>query len=248
MQADDLRHKVRSILGLNDYEARAYLELLRSGPMRAPELARRSRVPTGRIYDVLKSLEAKGLVVKSDTHYRAVDPRIALEAYSARLLEEARRRVDQVKRLASELENLSDEKRDEAYMTRGLEVILRIAATTLSSCPKPPVFLVYKAAEKIAELWERLLLIVDLIRPGSLIVVSTDQRPPTWAVEAIEKRGARIVFHPAAMIDAMIACNTVIIGVPGGGDEVAAVIVRSKEFAEGLESRVRRLIQNTPTL
>jgi len=52
-------------LGLTEYEAKAYLSLLRENPVNGYSLSKNSGIPRSRIYDVLQSLIAKGLVFKS---------------------------------------------------------------------------------------------------------------------------------------------------------------------------------------
>lgn len=56
-------------LGLSESEARAYVALLDGGAGPASEVAKRSRVPRNRVYDVLESLAAKDLV---DIHLESV--------------------------------------------------------------------------------------------------------------------------------------------------------------------------------
>ncbi len=50
------------ILGLNDYEAKTYEMLVKLGKATAASIAKQSGVPYGRVYDVLASLELKGLL------------------------------------------------------------------------------------------------------------------------------------------------------------------------------------------
>lgn len=70
-------------LGLSEYEARAYRALLSSSPSTAKELSRASDVPMGRVYDVLKDLEQRGLArsqaASRPKKYVAVEPEAALE-------------------------------------------------------------------------------------------------------------------------------------------------------------------------
>lgn len=64
-------------IGLNEYEARAYLSLVGLREATAREILEAGRIPQGRIYDVLKNLANKGYVeIQSGfpTYYRAVDP------------------------------------------------------------------------------------------------------------------------------------------------------------------------------
>lgn len=50
-------------LGLTQYEITAYLALLGRNPLNGSRLSRKSGIPRARIYDVLDSLSAKGLVI-----------------------------------------------------------------------------------------------------------------------------------------------------------------------------------------
>lgn len=49
-------------LGLTNYEERCYTTLLKRGTLAARDLSRLSGVPYGRIYEVLRSLESKGII------------------------------------------------------------------------------------------------------------------------------------------------------------------------------------------
>lgn len=50
------------LLGLNNYEIKAYLTLLHKGKSKASFISQDSGVPNGKIYDTLASLENKGLI------------------------------------------------------------------------------------------------------------------------------------------------------------------------------------------
>ena len=97
-------------VGLSEYEARAYRQLLESGPATAKELSDSSGVPMGRIYDVLNGLERDRLVrsqaASRPKRYVAVEPDTALD----RLLEEKRRELRQEERQYEEaVESLTAE-------------------------------------------------------------------------------------------------------------------------------------------
>lgn len=98
-------------LGLNAYEARAYLVLLGHSRFKALELAPRSHVPRQKIYEVLDSLVGKGfaLVVQDRTKlFSAVEPNLAIPAYLARkrqLLEHEL--TDQARSASNLMEDLS---------------------------------------------------------------------------------------------------------------------------------------------
>jgi len=87
---------------LSPYEARVYLFLLERGESKASQVASVSRVPRGRIYEILESLHAKGLVSvvpAKPLRYRSV----ALKAFIERRREELRATEDDLERSASRL-------------------------------------------------------------------------------------------------------------------------------------------------
>jgi HTH-type transcriptional regulator, sugar sensing transcriptional regulator len=69
-------------LGLTNYEARAYLALIRRGSSTGAQVARLADLPRQRIYDVLATLVEKGLASSRPgdvVKYAAVPPQVALE-------------------------------------------------------------------------------------------------------------------------------------------------------------------------
>lgn len=60
--ADNLIDKLKE-LGLNSYEAKVYLALLKQSPATGYEISKESGVPQARAYDTLKALEANKIVV-----------------------------------------------------------------------------------------------------------------------------------------------------------------------------------------
>ncbi|MWV41338.1 helix-turn-helix domain-containing protein [Natrialba sp. INN-245] len=84
-------------LGLSSYEESAYRALLASGAATARTVSETSGVPTGRIYDVLNGLEARGIVNAhpgDPRRYVAVDPDEAVD----RLLAERTRTLEREER------------------------------------------------------------------------------------------------------------------------------------------------------
>lgn len=79
-----------SRLGLNQYERKVYLHLVEYGISGAVELAKKSGVPYGRIYDVLYQLEAKGfvkVVLGKPKQFAPIKPGIALDSAVKKLRE-----------------------------------------------------------------------------------------------------------------------------------------------------------------
>lgn len=93
-------------LGLTSYEAAAYLALLGRSSYNPKELAAQANIPRQRIYDVLKSLEDKGLCISKDTSprsFRGVEPRQALDRLSRRRADEFERSRQRMIKQAAEL-------------------------------------------------------------------------------------------------------------------------------------------------
>jgi sugar-specific transcriptional regulator TrmB len=66
--------------GLSQYETKAYLSLLSNHPVNGSQLSRHSGIPRARIYDVLSSLKAKGMVIDLDNgHYVPLPPEEMLD-------------------------------------------------------------------------------------------------------------------------------------------------------------------------
>ena len=87
-------------LGLTQYEAKAYLGLIRRGSSTAAEVARIAGVPRQRIYDVLASLVERGLASTRPgkvVNYVASPPNTAIE----RLVSDHKRVVDELERDAT---------------------------------------------------------------------------------------------------------------------------------------------------
>ncbi|WP_195837646.1 TrmB family transcriptional regulator [Halorhabdus sp. CBA1104] len=113
-------------LGLSSYEDRAYRSMLGLGPVSAMELAEASGVPEGRIYDVLDSLETRGLV-RAQTHsrpkqYLAVEPAVAIDRLVETRSRELRAEIDRYEVLGDQLvEELSAETTvDERFLTTAI--------------------------------------------------------------------------------------------------------------------------------
>ena len=96
-------------LGLSEYEARAYRALLAASPSTAKELSRASDVPMGRVYDVLKDLEQRGLArsqaASRPKKYVAVEPEAALDRLLEAKREELEEQEAQYEATVEELEN-----------------------------------------------------------------------------------------------------------------------------------------------
>ncbi len=89
--------------GLTKYESSTYITLLREGKNQVRPLAQSAKIPMGRIYDILHSLEHKGLIIGDKGRpvtYAAREPIIAISS----LLENKKRDLDDLSARAKEFE------------------------------------------------------------------------------------------------------------------------------------------------
>ncbi|WP_285768151.1 helix-turn-helix domain-containing protein [Peribacillus sp. SI8-4] len=61
----DIIEKLQS-LGFSQYEAKAYVSLVRQGPTSAYQVSKESGIPRARIYEILNKLQEEGVVIKEE--------------------------------------------------------------------------------------------------------------------------------------------------------------------------------------
>ncbi|HIH75632.1 MAG TPA: TrmB family transcriptional regulator [Methanosarcina sp.] len=142
-------------IGLNAYEAAAYLSLLKLGVSEASAIYRDSEVPYGKIYSVLESLVGKGFVevqVSRPKKFRAVDPDLSLDAIFERKKAEAEREMAVLKGSIEEAKQVlkavpAQKRKDEIFWTTAItESEIKKFAVSIygevnkSICILPPVF------------------------------------------------------------------------------------------------------------
>ncbi|MGC8987772.1 TrmB family transcriptional regulator [Infirmifilum sp.] len=83
MMDQEIMNRLRR-LGFSSYEARVYVTLLKYGSLSSMDLVKAAKIPQPRLYDVMESLQAKGLVKVSRTkplRVSLINPEIALRDY-----------------------------------------------------------------------------------------------------------------------------------------------------------------------
>ncbi len=230
-----LVEELRRLLGLTGYEARAYLAVLR-GARRPREVSEASGVPVQRVYDVLARLERRGLVARGGEGYVAVDPVEALGAVAEAVVAEAGARAAELRRLGELLRRVGAAGESYVRLAPGLGEAVGAALWALRRCGRGAWVLVYKAGEKLAGEGAGWLLgsVLRALPRGSRVLVSVDAVVPGWAVEEARERGVLVRRSPAVLLDMLVACDTVVIGLPLGGGDAVAVVARHRGLAEGL--------------
>lgn len=114
----DLKKSLQQ-LGFTDYEADAYLYLNKNGVSEANPIYKETKIPYGRIYDVLNSLSAKGFIEIQNSRpkqYMVKSPKISfnqlLKTEKTRLIDEFERKKDLCLKLEKQLNQTKPETKD----------------------------------------------------------------------------------------------------------------------------------------
>lgn len=105
--SEKMNEKLLAKIGLNRYESSVYLTLLKQDSMEASKLSHASKVPVGKIYEVLKALKNYELVEIQPSRpqrYRAVDPKSAFKLMYKRKEEEILNELKMLKETFDEIE------------------------------------------------------------------------------------------------------------------------------------------------
>ncbi len=92
----ELVNKIKDYFDLNIYETKVWLALLSKGVASAGEIAKLSRVPRSRTYDVLETLEKKGFAIEKlgkPIMYMGVKPQGILERLKTNVRKDAEERI-----------------------------------------------------------------------------------------------------------------------------------------------------------
>jgi len=247
---DELEDRLRRLLGLSGYEARAYLAVLR-GVSKPRDIAEEAGIPPQRIYDVLRSLQRRGLIAQMPEGYRATPPTRTLAVEAEKLVLEAAKRAEEVRLLARELEeHVASIAREHVLVGEGLSRALASALAALRECSEKPWLLAYKVAEKAEDLWPVLQHFLEILNVrGARIILYSGVALPRHVLETIAGiPGTEMRASEAVLLDMMVACDTVVIGVPGTGGNVVTVTITNREFAKALKRRLEVLWRSSRPL
>jgi sugar-specific transcriptional regulator TrmB len=133
-------------LGLSDYEIRVFISLIEIGPTNYRALVKESKVPTGKIYQVLSTLESKGfteVVQGTPKLFKAIEPK---KAVSRRLRQIEDDYLDLEYRIREVLQNLQFEYSQKHNTAQGIVTGIIVGSDEFGSIVKENLL---KAEEEV---------------------------------------------------------------------------------------------------
>lgn len=248
-------------IGLSSYEDRAYRGLLQVGPTSATGLAKSTDVPKGRIYDVLDSLETRGMVrtqtASRPKQYVAVEPDIAVERVVEAQTRELESEIDQYEVLADQLiDTLSSaSKVEERFWTTaiGTEDAIELLFERIDAATEEVVLvadvgtptlditeIAPDALENLASALNRgvevsVMISHDLVDEAPPWLIDRVTEPP-FASEQFEIRMTPELYGGFYLIDHDELCFDVINPIEGDG-VVGLINIKDPEFALEMEGQ-----------
>lgn len=126
-------------LGLTSYEAKSYLTLAKYGELTSTDLVKLTGIPQSRIYDVVSSLQRKGLVwVQSGRpmKFRAVEPSIAIKQLVEKITKDSKELIDEISRYSLERKVIEPS----LWIIRGKKSIEKWIAKSIAESKKELLF------------------------------------------------------------------------------------------------------------
>jgi predicted transcriptional regulator len=121
-------------LGFGEYEAKAYVALLKRNPLNGYELAKASGLPRANVYAVLQKLEERGAVARLDTsegaRYAPVSPKALTQRLGSRFREDLHEARDSLEKIATPVEH------EYVWNTRGYAALQEHASACVEATRK----------------------------------------------------------------------------------------------------------------
>jgi sugar-specific transcriptional regulator TrmB len=227
------------------------LALLKS-PMRLDDISRASRVPKPRIYDVVKSLLAKGFAVEQNGVYKANEPEAALTArrtvFQLEFEQEEAERQRAQSRLVSALKTRAEDTGEQAKGPILLRGLPSIAAMIFEVVPAAKtIFLTLNRAFEAKEGLRQLVAqLSPAQKPNVYILLPPNVELDDLDYELIDRFGAQAKVTNGFLLDMMITDKyDVVMGLPDPTSTdlvpVVAIYLKDRAFASSLMSSVELL-------
>jgi sugar-specific transcriptional regulator TrmB len=226
---------IQSGLGLNRYQARAYVAVLQ-GCRTARDIAGRARIPVTRVYDTLERLAEMGLVQRTGQGFVPLEPRAAVKACLQVLRSRFEEEFNERERLLAEFLRVVEgwgvlgEQELDAAVLNGLGPVI---AKTYEVCERGSrLFFAVRKAVKLKE--EFMRVVEQLVGKEINFILHPSVKLVEEDAVFFKKVGARVFQSPAVLLDILVTdAGEALLGLPLD-EEPVAVWVRHRGFAGSL--------------
>jgi sugar-specific transcriptional regulator TrmB len=238
MMSDRELDAIRSFFSLNLYEAKALIAVLR-GAGDAKEVSRIAGIPYQRVYDVLRSLIAKGYIFEAEGGYRAYPPGVIIDRRVAEVREEYSRKISRVLDMRDEVKLILERISSPASVSTPSYQILRelpeiLSAFIASLRGAGEAFMLIRKALRFREAFKEALLTIEP-RPRIRSVVSCSEHLEEAEEELARSLGIGVKRSWGIAIDLMVTdTGYLFIGFPKSEDlfsKPLVIVVRDIDAA-----------------
>jgi len=238
---------LRDEFGLNSYEARAYVSLLKK-KMNPKEVASAASIPMPRTYDTLRGLVEKGFVHSSGGSYLAETPAAALRTAIIRnknVFEEDQRRKElALEDVVNRLTPLFSKKQElwaEPLLLRGIDSIMSKFLEILGE--SSDILLMVRKAMRLKGVLRDYVESVPIAEKKVRILFPPRPRLSSSDLKFLRERGISHRTYERPILDIMVADDRdVMLGVPDEEEDepfgAIALWVRNPRFAKSTRTGI----------
>ncbi|MGB9729232.1 MAG: TrmB family transcriptional regulator [Thermoprotei archaeon] len=244
---DEAETILREVFGLNKYESKVYLALIR-GARIPKQISKLSKVPMPRIYDTLASLENKGFIVRVNDEYAPLNPEVIFSIVSKKLKSELEEKIDLMKKSTEQLSKIFSKYSFPSYegeiiVLRGLPVIVEHFSQLLSKA-KNVILLIRKSIE-VKEFFKQ--QVVELRKKGLphiRALLHSEINLDKDDIELASELGVELRKSNDVMFDMMIIDDDIfVMGIPDPmlenvTEKAIAIIIKNRVFVTALKSYI----------
>ncbi|WP_046176050.1 TrmB family transcriptional regulator [Domibacillus indicus] len=147
---DELIRKMQSV-GFNQYESKAYITLVKLGTSTAYQISKESGIPRARVYDVLKSLSAQGMVIQEAINNSIMYSPLPVDVFLSSIQSRWEKTYTSIHESLKKLEAVQPEPDNRVASVQGQESILAFCETLLKRAERKVIVSLWSDMYKMLE-------------------------------------------------------------------------------------------------
>ncbi|MDP8003085.1 MAG: helix-turn-helix domain-containing protein, partial [Caldisphaera sp.] len=199
----EIELRVKDILKLNNYELKAYFSLLKNGKSKPIDIAKDAKIPIQRVYDTLKSLQGKGLIMAdNNNNYEVIDPKVSFSSIANSLVIETKNKAKEIEELGLLINSMVAQKsNEEIKIIHGINQSFGHAISLIKLCNEKPYFMVYKVIDKLNELWPSIYELIDSIKNGAYVIYPENVNLQDKYIKLLNERKIEMIKSTVTFMD-----------------------------------------------